>query len=216
MQEEPIISWTDPGCSWKTEDVCTISTPTVLAQDQQSCKGAVAIIYQVIKQDTELLKETLERGSVELKQLYKMRGSMMINSERILEVRLVENQQEKWRVVCPEISRNVVIWTTHRQAHSGMSRTTNRIKMTWYRPGMTADIHCVIRTQEICQMAKSGGSKQPGERQILYAGRPWQKMAVDLVGPLPETPRGNKYILVMTDHFSRWQDTLALPDAIAI
>ena len=47
----------------------------------------------------------------------------------------------------------------------------------------------------------------------MYAGRPWQKLAVDLVGPLPETPKGNKWILVVSDHFSEWQDALPLPEA---
>ena len=28
-------------------------------------------------------------------------------------------------------------------------------------------------------------------------------------------PRGNRWILVLTDHFTRWQDALALPDATA-
>ena len=70
---------------------------------------------------------------------------MRINSKGILEVHIVENHREKWRVVCPEISRNVVMWTTQLQAHSGISHTTNRIKMTWCWPGMTADIHSVIR-----------------------------------------------------------------------
>lgn len=45
--------------------------------------------------------------------------------------------------------------------------------------------------------------------------RPWQKLAVDLVGPLPEEDRGNRWILVLTDHFTRWQNALAIPDATA-
>ena len=32
---------------------------------------------------------------------------------------------------------------------------------------------------------------------------------------MPTTPRGNKWILVLTDHFTRWQDAIALPDATA-
>ena len=49
----------------------------------------------------------------------------------------------------------------------------------------------------------------------MYTGRPWQKVAVDQVGPLHKTPRGNKWILVVSDHFSRWQDALPLPEATA-
>ena len=40
-------------------------------------------------------------------------------------------------------------------------------------------------------------------------------MAVDLVGPMPETSRGNRWILVLVDHFTRWQDAPAIPDATA-
>jgi len=29
------------------------------------------------------------------------------------------------------------------------------------------------------------------------------------------TPRGNSWILVLTDHFTRWADALAIPDASA-
>ena len=32
---------------------------------------------------------------------------------------------------------------------------------------------------------------------------------------MPLTPRGNQLILVVTDHFTRWQDALAIPDVTA-
>jgi len=60
-------------------------------------------------------------------------------------------------------------------------------------------------------------SRLPGEagQRSLYAGRPWQVVAVDLVEPMPLTSRGNCWILVLTDHFTRWADALAIPDASA-
>jgi transposase InsO family protein len=80
---------------------------------------------------------------------------------------------------------------------------------------MTAQVRRIVKGCEVCQMAKSGGAgKAPGDRH-LYSGRPWQKLAVDLVGPLPTTYRGNQWILVITDHFTRWQDGIAIPDATA-
>ena len=112
-------------------------------------------------------------------------------------------------------SRSSVIWRTHTLAHSGVARTTNRLQLTWYWPGMTAMTRRIIRSCEVCQAAKHGGTKGPQGRQRLYAGRPWQRVAVDLVGPMPETSRGNRWILVLVDHFTRWQDALAIPDATA-
>ena len=34
---------------------------------------------------------------------------------------------------------------------------------------------------------------------------------MDLIGPLPETPRGNKYVITLTDYFSKWAEAAPLP-----
>ena len=39
-------------------------------------------------------------ASLELKQWYKMRDALRIDKDGILEVRFVENEQEKLRIVC--------------------------------------------------------------------------------------------------------------------
>ena len=36
------------------------------------------------------------------------------------------------------------------------------------------------------------------------------------VGPLPETPRGNKYIITATDYFSKWPEAAPLRDKTAV
>ena len=41
----------------------------------------------------------------------------------------------------------------------------------------------------------------------------FEKIGLDFVGPLPETKRGNKYILVATEYFSRWPLAMASPSA---
>ena len=46
----------------------------------------------------------------------------------------------------------------------------------------------------------------------MYAGRPFQILAIDLCGPFPKTPRGSTQILVMTDHFTRWCDAIPIQD----
>ena len=32
-----------------------------------------------------------------------------------------------------------------------------------------------------------------------------------MIGPLPETPRGNKYVVTLTDYFSKWAEAAPLP-----
>ena len=44
----------------------------------------------------------------------------------------------------------------------------------------------------------------------------WDTIGVDLIGPLPETSRGNKYILTVSDYFSKWPEATPLSDKSAI
>ena len=39
---------------------------------------------------------------------------------------------------------------------------------------------------------------------------------MDLIGPMPEIPRGNKYVVTLTDYFSKWAEALPLPDKSAV
>ena len=64
-------------------------------------------------------------------------------------------------------------------------------------------------------MSKAGGNRAAGSRQRFHSGGPWQKLAVDLVGPMPQIIKVNHWILVITDYFSPWQKALPIPEASA-
>ena len=188
---------------------------TDIVEDQKQGFGPVACIYRAVQSGAEPSRRELDTGGVELKQLYQRKAAMNIREDGLLEIRIAINGKSRKCVVCPPIHRGTVLWETHRMVHAGIHRTLGRLQLTWYWPGMTADVRRTIRTCEVCQVAKQGGCHPPGSRQRLYAGRPWQKVAVDLVGPFPVTPRGNRWILVLADHFTRWHDALPIPDATA-
>ena len=46
-------------------------------------------------------------------------------------------------------------------------------------------------------------------------GRSWQVLSIDLVRPLTPTLRGNTNILGLSDHFSRWRDSLLVQNRLA-
>ena len=48
----------------------------------------------------------------------------------------------------------------------------------------------------------------------MTAGYPWQRITIDLVGPLPSTARGNCYMSV-TDYFSKRAEAFAFRNADA-
>ena len=56
-------------------------------------------------------------------------------------------------------------------------------------------------------------TKEEGTPESRY---PMQMIAVDIMGPLPETPSGNSYILVAGDYFTCWMEAYAIPNQEAI
>ncbi len=44
----------------------------------------------------------------------------------------------------------------------------------------------------------------------IQTGAPLEKIALDILGPLPTGKRGNKYILVVADYFTKWTEAYAL------
>ena len=41
------------------------------------------------------------------------------------------------------------------------------------------------------------------------------QVVIDLIGPLPQTARGNKYIVTLVDYFSKWPEAEAMADKSA-
>ena len=90
-EESQVPPPANPSSKWREEDATSVLALFTLAQDQRSRKGAVAQICQMIKDGTDLLNETLQRGSQELKQLYKMKELMRISQDELLELWFMEN-----------------------------------------------------------------------------------------------------------------------------
>ncbi len=61
---------------------------------------------------------------------------------------------------------------------------------------------------------RSVGSIHSGDEQLksIPICDLFHRVALDTVGPLPETKSGNKYILVAIDHYSKWCEVKAVTD----
>eukprot|EP00731_Ephydatia_muelleri_P024875 Em0016g1146a len=63
---------------------------------------------------------------------------------------------------------------------------------------------------------KSTAPKRRAGLQTLRAGYPMQTVCVDIMGPLPETNRGSKYVLVAADCFTKWVEVYGIPNQEAL
>jgi hypothetical protein len=65
--------------------------------------------------------------------------------------------------------------------------------ITW--PNMQEDVIQIIRNCEVCQRVKLGKDLRLKLRISDTQPEPWKKVYLDIVGPLPTSEEGHKYIL---------------------
>ena len=81
---------------------------------------------------------------------------------------------------------------------------------TWYN--MSNDVLDWGNACLTCQKTKPGIGKGLEELKQEYVCRRGQRVAMDLVGPLPESDHQNKYILVIQDYYTKWVELCAIRD----
>jgi len=69
---------------------------------------------------------------------------------------------------------------------------------------MTIDIRRFINNCTLCQMRKRNEIPGATEKYATEVEAPFTHLGLDIIGPLPITTRGNQYILVIVDYFTKW------------
>jgi len=123
------------------------------------------------------------------------------------------------RLVVPEPMRKAILTAHHENilaGHRGFHGTYYRLRRNYFWPGMRADVHAWVASCLACARRKSDRrGATTGLKGIPGGDRPFSAISMDFMGPLPVTPRGNKYILVVNDYATRFVCAFGLPNADA-
>ncbi len=93
-------------------------------------------------------------------------------------------------------------------AHLGQKKTREKILQRFYWYGVRTDVDIHVSRCDECEAIKPPGRALRGPLGKMMVGGPMDRLGTDILGPLPETPRLNKYILVVTDYFTKWVEIL--------
>ena len=111
-------------------------------------------------------------------------------------------------IVAPStIQRSILHWAQGRVLHGGaklLLRVTQQARHWWI--GIRKDIRSYLDTCDSCQRVSKGRNppRNSGSIKTSSRTRPFELVSIDICGPLPETSKGNRYILSMIDKFSRF------------
>ena len=122
------------------------------------------------------------------------------------------------QLLIPKILQKDVLYQMHNSilsGHLGRKKTQEKLLQRYYWYGVREDIHLWIEQCDNCGANKTPTINPKAPLGTLTVGNVLDRLSTDFLGPLPYTPRGNRYILTVTDHFSRWVEIIPVPDQTA-
>ncbi|GFW51222.1 retrovirus-related Pol polyprotein from transposon 412 [Trichonephila clavipes] len=148
---------------------------------------------------------------------YTSRGYLM--NQGILYRYSPESEEEEAQLVVPAQERERILQENHdapTACHYGVENTYKKISSRYYFQGMKKFISAeYIKTCPECNRYKPANQKPAGLlRTPTYAQR-FETLAIDLFGPLPETPTGKMCVFIVEDTSTKWVELFALAEATA-
>ena len=98
--------------------------------------------------------------------------------------------------------------------HLGYKKVLQKLSERYYWPGMAKDVNQYIVACYQCQIKKL--MQKINELHPIPPSRLFDRWGVDVVGLLPVTLKGNRYIIVAVKYLFKWQEAKAVTEANAL
>ncbi|XP_033362977.1 uncharacterized protein LOC117241106 [Bombus vosnesenskii] len=155
--------------------------------------------------EKQLTSFSISKGNLEeIPWRYTIRKLKEIFMEKTLSITICTGE-----VITPPVeARNSIIREKHESSvagHKGITKTYQRIRQHYYWENMKREIQDYVRTCKECQLKKLTRikAKQPMVPTDT-PGKAFDKVSMDIVGPLPKTQKGNEYILTIQDLLTKY------------
>lgn len=169
-----------------------------------------------VKDDSyEQLKEKIQKNPLKYDN-YKIKNDAIFVKYH----KTPDSSDFKYKLLVPKSKRIDVIKECHdnpMSAHFGAFKTTKRILQKYYWPGVSNDVKQYVKNCDVCNRSKTTTKQQFGKMgKFKTASRPWQVVSMDLMGPFVRSSKGNEYLFVICDYFTKMPILVPLRNAKAV
>ena len=145
----------------------------------------------------------------------KRKNSYFIYENKILyRIFISKSGDEQRQIVVPIKFRNKLLQIAHDiplGGHLGNRKTRARLLQHFFWPGIFIDVAQFCRTCVACQKTiKKGRVFRAPLIPIPPVDEPFARVAMDIVGPLVRSEKGNKFILVVCDYGTKYPEAIPL------
>ena len=178
-------------------------------EDDPSLKRIIKLLKteKLNEREPDLIKFENE----ECKMLWAKRRKLRFRGDLLYFV----TENGSYKLIIPTSERKNMIKLTHETlAHIGVKKTLHFLHEKYYWYNMDFDVRLFIASCKSCAERKSVPIKKHS-RNSLSGAYPFEKVSVDITGPLPTGAHGEKYILGIIDNFSKYPSLIPLKNATA-
>ena len=104
------------------------------------------------------------------------------------------------KMILPESLLKTALHKAHQGGHPGTQAMKRRIRSHFWFPKLDQQIEEMVNNCKNCRMFTSKYKKNPLIAQDLRSRKPWEKVSIDLFGPMPD----KKHVVVVQDMVSRF------------
>lgn len=94
--------------------------------------------------------------------------------------------------------------------HLGIQKTLSKVRQRFFWYGLRKYVTQWCMACDVCASRKGPQKKAKLALKQYNVGAPLERMGIDIMGPLPRSTNGNKYILTIVDYFTKWIAALPL------
>ena len=110
------------------------------------------------------------------------------------------------KVLIPQVLKKLLLELAH-ENHQGMTRTKQLLRMIYWWPGMDKQVEDLIKACLVCQFNdKSVKQTHAPLQPVKFPERPWEKVAIDIVGPFERATNDCRYAITLVDYNSKWPE----------
>ena len=117
------------------------------------------------------------------------------------------------QLMVPQGARGTVLTLGHSipwAGHLGKNKTVARIKRHFFWPGIGGAVAQFCRSCPECQQAPVKGPPRAPLQPLPIISVPFQRLGMDVVGPVEKTKAGNRFMLVVTDYATKYPEVFPL------
>ena len=117
------------------------------------------------------------------------------------------------QLVLPTQCREIVLKLAHSiplAGHLGRDKTTKRVLQHFYWPTVHRDIAEYCRRCDSCQKVAGRRRVKAPLIPMPVISQPFERIAMDIVGPLPRSACGNRFVLVVCDYATRYPEAIPM------